>query len=86
LYFIKEIENLSNVLYAVITALGYLSEHFASRRASQHFYRVLTNPRVLYNCTQHADAFFISSLHCSKTFKKLSADIQQALRIEIETH
>jgi hypothetical protein len=32
----------------------------ASRRASQHFSRVLTNPRVLYNCTQHAVAFSIS--------------------------
>jgi hypothetical protein len=30
----------------------------ASRRASQHFSRALTNTQVLYNCTQHSGQVF----------------------------
>jgi hypothetical protein len=65
MYFIKGIENLSAVLCEVIK---YFSEHSKSvakqstlDHASQHFSYVLTNPCVLFNFTQHKEAFSIPS-------------------------
>jgi hypothetical protein len=55
--FYKEIENVSRCAVYGYKALGYLSEISASRRASQHFSCVLTNPSMLYNCTQQQTLF-----------------------------